>query len=50
MGSQLVQLRSCNEIGSIQQGHEAVSTKVEGSTTLEAITKQQAKTQQTEKT
>jgi hypothetical protein len=50
VGSQLDQLRSCSEIGDSQKGHEAVNREVEGSTALEAVTRQQlVKTQQTEK-
>jgi hypothetical protein len=48
-GSQLVQLGSSSETGDSQQGREAVNTKVEGSTALEAVTGL-VKTQQTEKT
>jgi hypothetical protein len=51
VGSQLVQLVSCNEIGDSQRMREDVNMKVEGSTALEAITIQrQVKRHQTEKT
>jgi hypothetical protein len=35
-----VQLGSCSEIGDSQRGREAVNTEVEGSTALEAVTRQ----------
>jgi hypothetical protein len=51
VGSQSVQLGSCSEIGESQRGREAVNTEVEGSTVLEAVTRQRlVKTQQTDKT
>jgi hypothetical protein len=50
VGSQLIQLGSCCEIGDSQRRHEAVNTEVEGCTALEAVIKQRpVKTQQTEK-
>jgi hypothetical protein len=51
VGSQFIQLGSCSVIGDSQQGCEAMNTEVEGSTVLEAITRQRlVKTQQTQKT
>jgi hypothetical protein len=41
------QQRSCSEIGDSQQGLEAVNIEVEGSTVLEAITRQPGNMQQT---
>jgi hypothetical protein len=50
VGSQLVQLGSCSEIGDSQRGCEAVNTEVEVSTSLGVITRQRlAKPQETEK-
>jgi hypothetical protein len=40
LGSQLVQLRSCTETGCSQRGCEAVNTEADGSTELEAVTRQ----------
>jgi hypothetical protein len=50
IGSQLVQLGSCGEIGDSQRGHEAVNTEVEGTTALEAVTRQPVNTQQAKET
>jgi hypothetical protein len=51
VGSQLVQLENCSEIGDSQREREAVNTEVEKSTTQEAVTRQRlVKIQQTEKT
>jgi hypothetical protein len=51
VGSQLVQLKSCSEIGDSQRGLETVNTAVEGSTAFEAVAIQRlVKTQQTQKT
>jgi hypothetical protein len=50
VGSQLVQLGSCNGIGDRQRGHKAVNTEFEESMALKAITRQRlVKIQQTEK-
>jgi hypothetical protein len=40
IGSQLVKLVNCSEVGDSQLRCEAVNTEVEGSTTLEAVTRQ----------
>jgi hypothetical protein len=51
VGSQLVQLGSCSEIGDSKRGREAMNMEVEGSAALEDVTRQRlVKTQQTEKT
>jgi hypothetical protein len=48
VGSQLVQLGICSEIGDRQRGHEDVNTKAEEATALEAVTRRQpVKIQQT---
>jgi hypothetical protein len=50
VGSQLVQLGSCSEIGGSQRELEVVNAEVEGPKTFEAFIRQQlVKTQQTEK-
>jgi hypothetical protein len=43
------QLGSCSEIDDSQRGREAVNTEVEGSTALEAVTRQPINTHQAEK-
>jgi hypothetical protein len=43
------QLGNCSELDDSQRGHEAVNTEVEGTTALEAITRQPVNTQQIEK-
>jgi hypothetical protein len=43
------QLASWRDIGDSQQGHEAVNTEVDGSTALEAVTRQAMNTEQTKK-
>jgi hypothetical protein len=51
VGSQLVQVGSCSEIGESTRGFEAVNTEVEVSKWLEAVTRQRlVKIQQTETT
>jgi hypothetical protein len=50
VGSQLVQIGSCSEIGDSQRRREVVITEVEGSKALEAVSRQPLITQQTEKT
>jgi hypothetical protein len=50
IGSQLVQMGSCSEICDSQRRREAANKEVKESTALEAVTRQQMKTQQAEKT
>jgi hypothetical protein len=49
VGSQLLHLGSCSEMGDSQLRRETVNTEVELPTALEAVTRRLVQTQQTEK-
>jgi hypothetical protein len=48
VGSQLVQLGRCSELGDSQRRREGINIDIEGSTELEAITRRLLKTRLTE--